>query len=100
VVQQGVQNRYANLRAPGVWDALIARSQGVNVDEAIAQLPGPGPNGLGCPANAAELGAGNQRTPLSPACTARALTLNSSFGRLNANSIQPRIWQFALKFYF
>ncbi len=95
-----VNNRYANLRAPGVWDALIARSRGVNVDQAIAALPGPGANGLGCPANAAELGAGNRTNSLSPACTARALTLPNNFAVLQANNIQARVVQFALKFYF
>jgi hypothetical protein len=96
----GVQNRYANLRAPGVWDAIIARSQGANTDTAIAQLPGPGAGGVGCPANAAELGAGNQTAPLSPACVARTLSLGGNFGRMNANTVSARIWQFALKFYF
>lgn len=95
-----VQNRYANLVSPGVWDAIIARSQGVNTDQAIAALQGPGPGGVGCPANAAELGAGNVRNPLSPACTARALSLQGGFARLNANDIQSRIVQFAIKFYF
>jgi hypothetical protein len=98
--QRGVQNRYAALRSPGVWDAIIARRFGANTDTAIAALPGPGPGGLGCPANAAELGAANQTAALSPACTARALSLAGNFGVMNANSIQPRIWQFALKFYF
>lgn len=96
----GVQNRFANLRAPGVWDAIIARSQGANTDTAIAALPGPGPGGLGCPANATELGATNQTGSLSPACVARTLSLGGGFGRMNANTVQPRIWQFALKFYF
>lgn len=95
---QGVQNRYAALRQPGVWDAIIAKSQGTAVDAAIANLAGPGAGGLGCPANAAELGATNQIRSLSPACTARALNL--ALGRLNANTIAPRIVQFALKFYF
>ena len=97
-----VQNRYANLRAPGVWDAIINRSLGVATDTAIAQLPGPGPGNVGCPANAPELGAANQTQSLSPACTARALSLGGGFGRMNANSIQvpARTWQFALKFYF
>jgi hypothetical protein len=95
---QGVQNRYAALREPGVWDAIIRKSQGVPVDTAIAALPGPGAGGVGCPANAAELGATNQTRSLSPACTARALSL--ALGRLNANTIAPRIVQFALKFYF
>ncbi|MBL8228787.1 MAG: hypothetical protein JNL98_09935, partial [Bryobacterales bacterium] len=95
---QGVQNRYAALRQPGVWDAIIAKSQGTPVDTAIAALSGPGAGGVGCPANAAELGATNQIRSLSPACTARALNL--ALGRLNANTIAPRIVQFALKFYF
>jgi hypothetical protein len=102
-VQGTVENRYANLRVNGVWDAIIARSQGVNPDTAIANLPGPGAGGLGCPANATELGATNQTRALSPACVARALTLptgGGAFGRLQANNVQPRIWQFALKFYF
>jgi hypothetical protein len=94
----GVQNRYAALRSPGVWEAIIAKSQGTPVDTAIAGLPGPGAGGMGCPANAPELGAGNQTRSLSPACTARALNL--AVGRFNANSIQPRIFQFALKLYF
>ncbi|HBY58485.1 MAG TPA: hypothetical protein DEH78_01600 [Solibacterales bacterium] len=94
-----VRNRYAALRSPGVWDAIINKAFGTPVDTAIAQLPGPGANGLGCPANAAELTASNQTNSLSPACTARALNLGG-LGRMNANSIQPRIFQFALKFYF
>jgi hypothetical protein len=96
----GVQNRFAALRAPGVWDAVIAKFNGVPVDAAVAQLAGPGANGLGCPANATELSAANQRNSLSPACAARALNITGGFGRLNANTIQPRIFQFALKFYF
>jgi len=44
------------------------------------------------------LSAANQTRPLSPACAAR--TLNLALGRLNANTISPRIAQFALKFYF
>jgi hypothetical protein len=95
-----VENRYANLRAPGVWDAIIAKSQGTPVDTAIGALPGPGAGGVGCPANATELGGTNQTRALSPACVARALNLGGSFGRMQANTIQPRIWQFALKFYF
>lgn len=95
-----VENRYRNLTAPGVWDAIIARRFGANTDTAIANLPGPGPGGLGCPANATELGATNQTRALSPACVARALSLNGSFSQLNANSIQSRIVQFALKFYW
>lgn len=35
-----------------------------------------------------------------PACVARALSLSSNFSQLNANSIQSRIVQFALKFYW
>ncbi len=93
----GVQNRYAALRSAGVWDAIIAKSQGTPVDAAIANLPGPGGT-TGCPANAAELSASNRTQPLSPACTARALNL--ALGRLNANTIAPRIVQFAIKFYF
>lgn len=57
----------------------------------------------GCPANATELGATNQTGSLSPACVARTLSLTTGqggFGRMNANTVQPRIWQFALKFYF
>lgn len=97
---QGVENRFRNLVAPGVWDAVIAKFNGVPVDAAIAALPGPGANGVGCPASAAELGAGNQTRALSPACVARALNVQGGFGRMNANTIQPRIVQFALKFYF
>jgi hypothetical protein len=93
-----VQNRYENLKAPGVWDAIIRKSEGVPVDQAIGALAGPGANGVGCPANAQELGAGNQTLALSPACVARALNLGGL--RLNANSIAPRTVQFALKFYF
>ncbi len=96
---QGVQNRFANLRAEGVWDAIIAKAFGTPVDSAIAALPGPGPGGFGCPANAAELGASNQTRSLSPACVARSLNLGG-LGRMNANSVSPRIIQFALKFYF
>jgi hypothetical protein len=95
-----VENRFGNLRAPGVWDAVIAKFNGVPVDTAIAALPGPGANGVGCPANATELGATNQTRALSPACVARTLNLQGGFGRMNANTIQPRIVQFALKFYF
>jgi hypothetical protein len=98
-VNPNVENRSRNLAFPGVWDAILARSQGVGVDQAIAQLPGPG--GVpGCPANAAEIGSANQSTALSPACTARVLSLNGSFGRLNVNNVQARVVQFALKFYF
>ncbi len=95
-----VQNRFANLRAPGVWDAMIAKYNGVSVDSAIAGLPGPGAGGVGCPANAAELGGANQTGALSPACVARSLSITGGFGRLNANTVLPRIVQFALKFYF
>jgi hypothetical protein len=94
----GVQNRFAALRVPGVWDAIIARSQGVPTDTAIATLPGPGAGGVGCPANAAELS--NTRISLSPACTARVIGLNTNFYRLSANAVQARIIQLALKFYF
>ncbi len=93
-----VQNRFAALRQPGVWEAIIQKSQGVNVDQAIAQLPGPGAGGLGCPSNAAELS--NATVALSPACAARVLNLNTNFYRLNQNTIQSRIVQLALKFYF
>jgi hypothetical protein len=94
----GVQNRNRNLTAPGVWDAIIAKSVGVPVDTAIANLPGPGANGLGCPSNAAELS--TTTGVQSPACVARALSLNPAFYQLNANTVQSRIFQFALKFYF
>jgi hypothetical protein len=94
----GVTNRFANLTAPGVWDAIIARSQGIPTDTAIAALPGPGTGGVGCPSNAAELTrTGNT---LSPACTARTIGLNGSFYRLNANTVSSRIVQLAIKFYF
>lgn len=93
-----VQNRFAALRMPGVWDAIVNKSQGMNVDTAIAALAGPGPGGLGCPSNAAELG--NARANLSPACAARTLNLNTGFYQLNQNTIQSRTVQFALKFYF
>jgi hypothetical protein len=96
---QGVENRFANLRAPGVWDAIVAKAFGTPVDAAIAALPGPGAGGVGCPANAAELGAGNQTRSLSPACVARSLNFGG-MGRMNANSVLPRTVQFALKFYF
>lgn len=96
----GVRNRFANLRSDGVWDAVIAKFNGVPVDSAIARLPGPGAGGLGCPANAPELGAANQTGSLSPACVARTLNLTGGFARMNANTIQARIVQFALKFYF
>lgn len=93
----GVQNRNRNLTAPGVWNAIIAKAQGTPVDTAIAQLPGP--NGtLGCPSNAAELN--TTTAALSPACVARALSLNSNFYILNQNTVAPRILQFAVKFYF
>ncbi len=98
-VVPNVQNRYRNLTTPGVWDAVIAKFNGTPVDQAIGNLPGPG-GASGCAANAAELGAANQTGALSPACTARALSLTGGFGRLNANTVQPRIVQFALKFYF
>jgi hypothetical protein len=95
----GVQNRYANLRADGVWDALIAKSNGFPVDTAIAALPGPGPGGVGCPAGNAQLA--STTAALSPACAARELSFNAGgFYRLQANNIQSRIVQFALKFYF
>jgi hypothetical protein len=83
-----------------VWDAVVAKFNGVPVDTAIAALPGPGANGVGCPANAPELGAANQTGSLSPACVARSLNVTGGFGRMNANTIQSRIVQFALKFYF
>lgn len=95
-----VENRYRNLTSAGVWDAIIAKRFGTPVDAAIANLPGSGTGGLGCPANAAELGATNQTRALSPACVARALSLNNNFSQLNANTIPSRIVQFALKFYW
>ena len=102
--QANVQNRYANLRAAGVWDAIIAKAQGVNVDTAIANLPGPGPNGLGCPSNAAELqnrtGTNPFKGSLSPACAARELSMPSNFYRLDQNAVRSRIIQLGLKFYF
>lgn len=94
-----VGNRFANLTASGVWEALLARSQGTAVDTAIAALPGPGTGGVGCPTTAAELARTN-RAPLSPACVARELSLNAGFFRLNQNGVRARIVQFALKFYF
>jgi len=94
-----VQNRFAALRTtPGVWEAIIKKSQGMNVDAAIADLPGPGAGGFGCPSNAAELS--STTAALSPACAARELSLNTGFYRLNQNSIPSRIVQLALKFYF
>jgi Carboxypeptidase regulatory-like domain len=103
-----VGNRYRNLSAPGVWDALIAKSRGVAVDAAIAALPGPGPNGVGCPANAPELarstGTGAAQRfnggSLSPACTAREITMNGNFYVLNHNGTRSRTFQLSLKFYF
>ena len=95
----GVRNRFANLGANGVWDAIIAKSQGTAVDTAIAALPGSGPGGLGCPANSAELARTNL-APLSPACVARELSLNGNFFRLQQNGVRSRIVQLALKFYF
>ncbi len=103
--QANVQNRYAQLTAAGVWDAILAKAQGASVDSAIAGLPGPGPNGFGCPSNAAEL---QLRTDannpfggsLSPACTARELTTNANFYRLDKNTVNARIIQLGLKFYF
>ncbi len=94
----GVQNRYSALRQPGVWDAIIARQQGVPTDVAIAALPGPGPSGVGCPANAAQLN--SPTATLSPACAARVLTVPGSFYVLNQNIVAPRTIQFALKLYF
>jgi hypothetical protein len=94
----GVQNRFRNLTSPGVWEALIQRNQGVSTDVAIAALPGPGAGGVGCPANAAEIN--STTAALSPACTARVLQLNPGFGRLNLNTFQARVVQFALKLYF
>jgi hypothetical protein len=94
----GVKNRFANLRSPGVWDAMIAISQGTPVDAAIASLPGPGSGGVGCPSNAGEIG--NTTNSLSPACVARTLQLNRNFYVLNQNTVQSRIIQLALKFYF
>lgn len=100
-VNPNVQNRFGNLRAPGVWDAIIAKSFGTPVDDAIANLPGPGGT-RGCPANAAELAPANTNGALSPACVARSLNLNGGFGRLGINNqqLQPRIIQFALRLYF
>lgn len=94
----GVENRNRNLTAPGVWDAIISKSRGTPVDAAIAQLPGPGAGGLGCPANAAELS--QTVRALSPACVARSLSLNANFYVLNQNTVASRIVQFAIKFYF
>lgn len=94
-----VKNRFANLSAPGVWNALIKRSQGTGIDTVTADLAGPGPNGKGCPANAAELARTNLN-PLSPACIVRDLSLSTNFFRLNQNSVRSRIVQLALKFYF
>lgn len=93
-----VQNRFRNLGAQGVWDALIAKFNGTAVDTAIATLPGPGAGGVGCPSNAAELS--STTAALSPACVARTLSLNGNFYRLEQNTVQPRTIQFALKFYF
>jgi hypothetical protein len=93
-------NRFAALRDPGVWDAIVARSQGVPTDEAISRLPGPGTGGVGCPAtNNPEL-ATTFLGALSPACVARQLSLNGGFYRLDPNGVRPRLFQFALKFYF
>lgn len=94
----GVENRNRNLTAPGVWDAIIAKAFGTPVDTAIANLPGPGAGGLGCPSNAAELS--QQTRALSPACVARSLSLNPNFYILNQNTVASRIVQFAIKFYF
>lgn len=95
-----VQNRFKNLTAPGVWDAIMAKYYGTPVDTAIASLPGPGAGGSGCPANSTELSAANQTASLSPACVARSLNLGGNLGALGANSIAPRTVQLALKFYF
>ena len=105
---QPVQNRYANLGAAGVWDALIAKSQGAAVDAAIANLPGPGPNGAGCPSTAAELTRSTTTGgvtrynggSLSPACVARELSFNGNFYQLNQNTVRSRVYQLSLKFYF
>jgi hypothetical protein len=94
----GVQHRFANLGAPGVWDAIIQKQLGAAVDTAIASLPGPGSGGVGCPATAAELS--STTATLSPACTARTLSVPNNFYVLNANTVSPRTIQFALKFYF
>jgi hypothetical protein len=94
----GVENRNRNLTAPGVWDAIIAKSRGTPVDTAIANLPGSGPNGLGCPSNSSELS--QTVRALSPACVARTVSLNGNFYVLNQNTVASRIVQFALKFYF
>ncbi|MBC7926673.1 MAG: TonB-dependent receptor, partial [Bryobacteraceae bacterium] len=93
-----VENRNRNLTAPGVWDAIIARSTGTPTDTAIAALPGPGAGGTGCPTNAPELN--TQTAALSPACVARSLSLNQNFYRLNQNTVSSRIIQFALRFNF
>jgi hypothetical protein len=95
-----VQNRFRNLTANGVWDAIIAKYFGTPVDAAISALPGPGVGGVGCPANATELAATNQTGALSPACVARSLNLGGNLGALGANFTPPRTVQLALKFYF
>jgi hypothetical protein len=95
-----VQNRFRNLTANGVWDAIIAKYFGTPVDTAIGALPGPGAGGVGCPANSSELGAANQTGALSPACVARSLNLGGNLGALGANFTAPRTAQLALKFYF
>lgn len=94
-----VKNRFANLTAPGVWNAIIAKSQGTAVDAAIANLPGSGTGGLGCPTNSTELSR-NNLNPLSPACVAREVSINNNFFRLQQNGVRSRIIQLALKFYF
>ncbi len=106
----GVQNRFANLRAQGVWDALIARANGVATATAIANLPGTGgalgvcnttadPGGVTTPVPGVP-GASTTRGSFSPACVASQLNLNGSFYRLQMNGVNARTVQFALKLYF
>jgi hypothetical protein len=106
----GVQNRFANLTAPGVWDALIARANGVATNVAIANLPGTG-GALGVCNTTTDPGAVTTAVPgvpgssttrgsWSPACVASQLSLNGNFTRLQMNGVNSRIIQFALKLYF
>jgi hypothetical protein len=104
----GAQNAYANLGAPGVWDAILdIRLKNVPTATAIANLPGT--NGvLGVCNRALEVnptatGVNVIRTnALSPACAVDDLAprFNAGLFRLNQNAVSSRIFQFGLKFYF
>jgi hypothetical protein len=99
-----VQNAYANLAAPGVWDAILAnRLNNVPLAQAIASLPGTnGQTGLCAATEITPTGGAIRTAALSPACVVQDLAprFNNNLYRLQQNAVSARIWQFGLKFYF